>query len=271
VGRLIGLGVGALGAYGLVSALMDGNDVAVPEADHAKAKANAKATLDRIDWNRPIIALTVAGTGWGNPPQELVDGLTRQAGADRVSISQVTYPATAVDMLDSVALGKETLRLVLEEIERRDPDGTKYHVALSGESQGAWVINDVLAEHPFAKTVDRAGLYGLPADVTYDGAFTHDDRVRITNHPLDPIAWHHLGPATIAAQAPGMILGHDWNDAPAAALEILLNPVHAALFGAGYLYSLAVGRPNGQPHLYTENYEDEGARFMLQGAPARER
>lgn len=46
------------------------------------------------------------------------------------------------------ALGKETLRLVLEEIRRRDPDGTRYHVALNGESRGGWVINDVL-KHPF--------------------------------------------------------------------------------------------------------------------------
>ena len=49
VGRAIAIGVGAVGVYGVVSALLDGNDVAVPEADHKQAAANAKKTLEKSE------------------------------------------------------------------------------------------------------------------------------------------------------------------------------------------------------------------------------
>lgn len=261
--------MGALGVYGVVSALVDGNDVDVPEADHATAAANAKQTLERIDWNKPIIAIDAPGTLWG-VPQQLHDGLVAQGGADRVSIVKLEYPAAAHGMAQSVALGKETLRLVLEEIRRRDPDGTKYHVALQGESQGAWVVNDVLAEHPFHDTVDRVALYGVPADKTHDGALDDDRRVRTTNHPLDPIAWPHLGPASLGAQAPGFILGtHERSDLPAALAMMVLNPVHAAMFGVGELVGRITGDVTRNPHLYLEHYAGEGARWLLDGAPQR--
>ena len=265
------LGVGALGVYGVVSALLDGNDAPLPEVDHAKAKQNAEKTLTRIDWNKPIIAMTVAGTGWVRPPQELKEGLFARAGEDRTSLVHLEYPASATDMAAGVALGKETLRLVLDEIRRRDPDGTKYHVALNGESQGAWVINDVLGEQPFQQTVDRAGLYGLPASREHDDVHRDDPRIRVTNHPFDPIAWPHLGPASIAAQAPGFILGGNWGDFPAAAAQIVLNPLHAATFGVGQLVVMATGVHDRHPHLYTEHYGGDGAEFLLSGAPARGR
>jgi hypothetical protein len=263
------IGLGALGVYGVVSALIDGNDVDVPEADHEQAAANAKKTLEQVDWDKPIIAIDAPGTLWGLT-QELKDGLDTQAGAKRVSLVKLEYPAAAHGMADSVALGKETLRLVLEEIQRRDPSGTKYHVALQGESQGAWVINDVLAEQPFRSTVDRVGLYGLPADATHDGALKHDERVRITNHPLDPIAWPHLGPSSLGAEAPGFILGHDKGDLPAALAMIALNPIHAALFGAGELANKVAGNYSAHPHVYTEHYAGEGTRWLLTGAPERD-
>jgi hypothetical protein len=268
VGRAIGIGIGALGAYGLITALIDHNDATVPEADHAKARENADKTLKKIDWDKPIIAIDVPGTLWGMT-KEMHESFERQVGADRGSLVKLEYPAAAHGMLDSVALGEETLRLVLEEIQRRDPEGTKYHVALQGESQGAWVINDTLAEHPFAKTVDRVGLYGLPGDAIHDGALAHDPRVRITNHPLDPISWKHLGPASLAATAPGFILGGDKRDIPAAIAMIALNPIHAALFGAGELSNRITGDYSTHPHVYTEHYAGEGMRWLLTGAPQR--
>ena len=268
MGRAIGIGIGALGAYGLISALIDGNDAKLPEADHAKARENADTTLKKIDWNKPIIVIDAPGTLWGMT-HELRVGMETQAGKDRVNLVKLEYPAAAHEMLDSVALGKETLRLVLEEIHRRDPDGTKYHVALQGESQGSWVINDLLAETPFQDTVDRVGLYGLPGDATHDGALKHDPRVRITNHPLDPISWPHLGPATLGATAPGFILGSDKRDLPAALAMIALNPIHAVLFGVGELAGRVSGDSSLHPHVYIENYEGEGTRWLLNGAPQR--
>lgn len=268
MGRLIGLGVGALGAYGVVSALLDGNDAPVPEADHAMARANAERTLERIDWNKPIIAIDVPGTKVGFP-KELADGLQRQAGAERVNATWLEYPAAATGMVESVALGKQTLRLVLDEIRRRDPNGVRYHVALQGESQGAWVINDVLAEDPYRDTVDRVALYGLPGDATHDGALAGDERVRITNHPFDPIWWPHLGPANIGARAPGFAIGRDRSDIPAAALMTVLNPIHAVVFGVGELIGRLSGDYGNHPHIYTEHYAGDGARWLLGGVPAR--
>jgi hypothetical protein len=262
VGRTIAIGVGALGAYGALTALLDRNDTAVPEADHAMARRNAEQTLAHVDWNRPIIAISVPSTGWGFA-SELKDGLARHAGSGRISEVKLEYPAAAHDMPTSVALGEESLRLVLEEIQRRDPVGTRYHVALQGESQGAWVINDVLAEHPFASTVDRVALYGLPRSATHDGALRDDARVRVTNDPWDPIAWPYLGPAGLGTAGIGLIIGHDGRDTPAALLGMALNPVHAAALGVGQLATMFTGRPSAHPHVYTEHYGDEAPEFLL--------
>lgn len=259
------MGLGAVGVYGVVSALLDGNDIDLPEADAATARAAANATLEKVDWNRPVIVIGVPGTGWGIP-QELREGL-KSAGGDRVSTVQLRYPAAATGMVESAALGKATLRLVLDEIERRDPDGTKYHVALHGESQGAWVVNDVMAEAPNAKLVDRATMFGLPASATHDGAHRDDPRVRITNHPFDPIAWPYLGPSGIAAAAPGLLLGRNPKDAPGALLMMALNPLHSIAFGLGDLVGRVDQNWSRNPHIYFEHYGTSAPEFLLSGAP----
>ena len=262
-------GLGALGAFGIVSALRDGNDARLPEAGAAAARDAARRTLDSIDWDRDVLVISVPGTEWGLS-HELVDGVHAQAGADRASVVGLAYPAAASQMTESVALGMATLELVLEEIRRRDPDGSRYHVALQGESQGAWIINDLLATQPFADTVDRINLLGLPSAATHDDAMRADARAHVTNHPLDPIAWPFLGPASVAAAAPGYLIGGNVGDAPAAFLQAVLNPVHALAFAGGAIVQHATGNLAANPHVYLEDYAEESPRRLLEGFEARE-
>lgn len=260
-------GLGALGAFGIVSALRDGNNVAVPKADSAAAAADAQRTLDKVHWDRDVIVLSVPGTEWGLT-HELVEGVEAQVGKNRASVVWVRYPGSASNMPASVAQGEATLQLVLEEIQRRDPSGTKYHVALHGESQGAWIINDVLGRTPFAKTVDRVDVFGLPSTANDDGALGRDPRAHVTNHPLDPIAWPFLGPASVAVAAPGFLIGGNWADAPAALLQIALNPIHGLAFAGGMIAQKVTGNLATNPHIYIEHYGvgADAPRRLLEGA-----
>lgn len=258
-------GLGAFGAFGLVSALRDHNDATVLAPDQAAARAAADRTLKGIHWDRDVIVISVPGTEWGLT-HELVDGIKARVGERGASVVQLRYPGTADHMRQSVGQGEATLRLVLEEIQRRDPGGTRYHVALQGESQGAWVINDVLARTPFAKTVDRVDVFGLPATVTDDRALRSDPRAHVTNHPIDPITWPYLGPSAVAVGAPSFLIGGNWADAPAALLQVALNPVHGLVFAGGLIAQKITGNMATNPHVYIEHYGDDAPRRLLQGA-----
>jgi hypothetical protein len=168
-------------------------------------------------------------------------------------------------MASSVATGERALQLVLDEIARRDPDGTRYHVALTGESQGAWVVNDLLAEHPFERTVDEVSLYGLPGIATHDDALRDDERVQVTNHRWDPVTWRALGSADAAADAGGTLFGGGGARSLLSTIDyVASNPVHAAIMGIASLRLALDGERSAHPHVYDAE-QRRAADHLLDG------
>jgi hypothetical protein len=138
-----GAAVGAAATFG------DRNDAALPAPDVAAARAIAERAIASIDWTAQTIAICVAGTG-AAPRRSLVERLGAAAG---VTVVELAYAASAAQITSSVATGMQALRAVLAEIERRDPTGKRYRVVLQGESQGAWVVGDVVAADGWLRTV----------------------------------------------------------------------------------------------------------------------
>jgi hypothetical protein len=129
--------------------------------DLAEARRQADRTLAQLDLSRPgPIVLWVPGTSSHAVPAafaQAVDGL-RALGSAQVGL--VDYPATW-HMRSSVTTGYVALELVLDEIRRRR--GANAQVLLAGESQGAWIIGELLTDPRYARLVRRATLLGHPA------------------------------------------------------------------------------------------------------------
>ncbi len=129
-------------------------------AEDDVARAGAGAALRQVDAapaDAPIV-LYVPGTSTHEVPQALRDQVALQLGP-RAQVVRLGYPATW-ELRESVATGVAALQTVLDELARRGDDR---RVMLVGESQGAWVIGEVMRQPGRAAHVDRAVLLGHPA------------------------------------------------------------------------------------------------------------
>lgn len=149
--------------------------------DQARAEADAKRTLESIDWSKPNIALWVPGTGTHSIHGGWENQVQAAFGRDEVSLALVDYPAST-SFNSSVATGMETLKLVLAGIAEHGGD---HHVTLSGHSQGAWIIGDSLGTPEIARAVDKATLYGHPGPAKIDWSRSGGDRVLQIDDPAD--------------------------------------------------------------------------------------
>lgn len=250
---------------GAVQSLVDKGDVALPAPDESSARAAADRTLASIDWSRDNILLWAAGTDVHEMRWQLREGFEDSPLASRTNFVRLEYPAAGANMDQSVATGTRTLELVMDEIRRRDPSGSRYHVALQGESQGAWLVNDyVAARGGLDKAqVDRMDMFGLPSMATYDRDLAGDSRVRITNHAMDPVTWRTLGSTGSALEAAGLLMGGGRGNLASAGTYLLMNPVHALVFLGGTALTAMTGKRELHPHTYDEQQRDS-ARFLLE-------
>jgi hypothetical protein len=266
VGAVAALGVG----IGVIQTLVDHGDVPLPAPDEAAARAAADRTLANIDWKRDNILLWASGTDVHDMRWQLREGFEDSPLAERTSFVRLEYPATGANMDQSVATGTRTLELVMDEIRRRDPDGSRYHVALQGESQGSWLVNDYVAARGGldATQVDGMDMYGLPSMATYDHDLKSDPRVRITNHRMDPVTWRSLGSNHDALEAAGLLLGGGDGNPFSTAAHLVLNPVHTTVFLGAVGLMKATDNRALHPHVYDEEQRD-AARFLLEDRATR--
>ncbi|MCB0878864.1 MAG: cutinase family protein [Thermoleophilia bacterium] len=126
--------------------------------DGAAARRGADAALSLIDPSdsAPLVVY-VPGTSTHAVPDSLQDEVARGFGGD-ASVVMVDYPATW-DFRSSAPTGAAALRTVLDSL--ADSAGAR-RVMLVGESQGAWIIGEVLTDPARAGVVDRAVLLGHP-------------------------------------------------------------------------------------------------------------
>lgn len=215
--------------------------------------------LADIDWSSPVITIWVPGTSEYWIKQRFLDEL--HAVAPGAHVSMVPYEATW-RFSTSVPDGVAVLQAVLDEIARRKP---RRPVLLAGESQGAWVISQVLTRPKYAKLATRTSLWGHPAAAPQ--TFGRAGSVREVNHPGDIVT---------------LDLGDDAREVMAAVEQLSRKHYATALAKlSGYVvqnpkllvqllkfWSFAVPMPGRKPTDNAHDYDDDvatGIGFLLEG------
>lgn len=165
--------------------------------DWERAHADAQLVLDAIDFSKRDIVIWVPGTASRGVHPKFEDAIRdsyKGTGSALVALNH----AASWDLRTSVPTGVATLRIVLEAIRAR---GGNHRVLLAGESQGAWIVGEAMADPALDGLVDRAILLGHPwmAKHRYDGG--QDPRVRVINQLGDPSITPVKGDPTVALDA----------------------------------------------------------------------
>jgi hypothetical protein len=160
-----------------------------------------------------------------------------------------------------VATGVAALRLVLEEIARRRPGRT---VHLAGESQGAWVITETIADPRMRRRVDRAVLLSNPWAARHHYVDGHDPRIMEMSRRVDIVARRVNGDINQVLDAAEAVLKFDLRGLPTLVGVLARNPASAAMLAMTGLRLLTPGGRDRDPH----NYEDmmpAAVRFLHVG------
>lgn len=228
--------------------------------DAARAHADARRVLASIDWSKRDIVIWVPGTGSHRVHEKFADAVHGSWSDGRVSLTHLEYEASS-EGPRSVATGIATLKLVLMEIAAR---GGNRRVLVGGESQGAWILGEAMADPSVRKVVDRAVLLGHPslAKTHWHG---RDPAVLEYSNPGDPAAGDpELLPGlllTTLGSLPG-IKGyvkqpHDYSDRMSGAVEFLRTGTE------GYRTAGAPGHA-----AVAATYANGAARAGITAAPA---
>jgi hypothetical protein len=219
-----------------------------------RAHVDARALLDSIDFSRRDIVIWVPGTSGSGVHHDF--GLAVRdlygRGGD-VSLVAMPYEASW-ELRRSLPTGLATFKLVLEGIRQRLaqlPAHLRPRILVSGESQGAWIIGESMADPRLGRVVDRAVLAGHPwlAKTQYlDG---HDPRVRVINHLGDQITLPVAGDAGVGVDAMAAVrTGRLKTSIGTVAKAILANPLHGVLL----LHTFARDVPWLRPYLRDPHY-----------------
>jgi hypothetical protein len=179
--------------------LRGGGDTGEWTVDWERAHADAQQVLDAIDFSKRDIVIWAPGTSNDGPHpgfEAAVRDSYRGVGSNLVALR---YEATW-HLRRSLPTGIATMRLVLEGITARGGD---HRVLLSGESQGAWIIGEVMADPAVSSVVDRAVLLGHPWLAAHQYDRGQDARVRVINNQGDQVTLPVKG--SIAAGLDAMI------------------------------------------------------------------
>lgn len=131
-----------------------------------------------IDLTKDVIVLWVPGTSNHAIPDTFSSLVNQQFSS--VSIHLVDYMASW-SFSKSLPNGEYNLTAVLDYLSKHLRKGQR--LMLAGESQGAWVISDVLSDSKYKSLVDKVVLLGHPG--VSERHFTNDSKVLEINHPQD--------------------------------------------------------------------------------------
>ena len=215
--------------------------------DWERAHADAQAVLDAIDFSKRDIVIWAPGTS-NRGPHPAFEAAVREAyrgeGSNLVALE---YEATW-HLRRSLPTGIATMRLVLEGIRARGGD---HRVLLAGESQGAWIIGEVLADPAVSAIVDRAVLLGHPWLAAHQYDRGQDARVRVINHAGDQVALPVKGDPTDGLDAMIAVRTLDLSKAGSLVKAIAANPDHGVKLLTNLVYALPFAKALLQnPHVY---------------------
>jgi hypothetical protein len=215
--------------------------------DWQRAHADAQKVLDAIDFSKRDIVIWAPGTSNHGPHPAFEDAVTEAYRGEGSNLVALEYEATW-NLRSSLPTGIATMRLVLEGIKARGGD---HRILLSGESQGAWIIGEVLADPAVSSIVDRAVLVGHPWLAAHQYDKGQDARVRVINHDGDMVAMPVKGDPTVGLDAILAIRTLDVTLAGSLVKGIFANPKQ----GVELLKSLIFAVPGlkslvKNPHVY---------------------
>ncbi len=223
------------------------------EVDWERAYADAQKTLDAIDWSKRDIVIWAPGTSNHGPHPAFEAAVTEAYRGEGSNLVALEYEATW-HLRRSLPTGIATMRLVLEGIKARGGD---HRVLLGGESQGAWIIGEVLADPAVSHVVDRAVLLGHPWLARHQYNAGQDARVRVINHAGDQVALPVRGSATDGLDAMLAIRTLDLSKAGALVRAITANPDHGVKMLANLVFAIPfVKSLLKNPHVYDGEMED---------------
>jgi hypothetical protein len=215
--------------------------------DWERAHADAQKVLDAIDFSKRDIVIWAPGTS-NHGPHPAFEAAVRDAyKGEGTNLVALEYEATW-HLHRSLPTGVATMRLVLEGIKARGGD---HRVLLSGESQGAWIIGEVLSDAAVSSVIDRAVLIGHPWLAKHQYTAGQDARVRVINHAGDQVALPVRGSATDGLDAMLAIRTLDLSKAGALVRAIAHNPDHGVKMLANIVFAIpGLKKLLKNPHVY---------------------
>lgn len=215
--------------------------------DWERAHADAQKVLDAIDFSKRDIVIWAPGTSNHGPHPAFEAAIRDAYQGDGSNLVALEYEASW-HLRRSLPTGIATMRLVLEGIKARGGD---HRVLVSGESQGAWILGEVLADPAVSKVVDRAVLIGHPWLARHQYDRGQDTRVRVINHAGDQVTLPVRGSATDGLDAMLAIRTLDLSKAGALVKAIAHNPDHGVKMLLNIAYALPfVKSLLKNPHVY---------------------
>jgi hypothetical protein len=215
--------------------------------DWERAYADAQKVLDAIDFSKRDIVIWAPGTSNHGPHKDFkaaVDDSYRGEGTNLVALE---YPATW-HLRESLPTGIATMRLVLEGIRARGGD---HRVLLAGESQGAWIIGECVADPAISGVIDRAVLLGHPWLAKHQYAHGEDPRVRVINHAGDMVAMPVNGDITVGVDAMIAMRTLDLSGLGDVAKALASNPQHGVELLKSLAHNIPIfGKLIRDPHAY---------------------
>ncbi|MCW2949711.1 MAG: hypothetical protein JWN41_724, partial [Thermoleophilia bacterium] len=161
--------------------------------DEARARRDARTVLAAIDFSRRDIVIWVPGTNYSGVRPAFRRALRAaqvgagDGGGDRASLTALLYEGSW-HIRRSLPTGMATLKLVLQGVARRlESSSTEHAIYLAGESQGAWIIGEIVADAEVGPLVTRAVLMGHPFVAGHKYGDGQDERVAVINNEGDQV------------------------------------------------------------------------------------
>lgn len=193
------------------------------KVDIERAYADAQRVLDSIDFSKRDLFIWVPGTSNKGVNSDFEEAVRASyLGTGGVSLTALVYEASW-NIRPSVATGIATLKLVLAGIAAH---GGNHRLMLAGESQGAWVIGEAMADPMLRKVVDRAVLLGHPWLAAHHYDAGQDSSVIEVNHHGDEVAMPVKGDAAVGLDAMVAIRTLQIGKLGTVAQALVSNPDH---------------------------------------------
>jgi hypothetical protein len=217
------------------------------EVDWERAYADAQKVLDAIDFSKRDIVIWAPGTSNHGPNKDFKAAVEDSYRGEGTNLVALEYEATW-HLRRSLPTGIATMRLVLEGIRARGGD---HRVLAAGESQGAWIIGEIMADPVVGGVIDRALLVGHPWLAKHQYAEGQDPRVRVINHAGDMVAMPVHGDITVGLDAMIAMRTLDLSGMGDVLKALSSNPQHGVELLKSLAHNIPIfGKLIRDPHAY---------------------